>query len=158
MSRLLVFSLRFCVTDRIFTEQTFELNEDFVKDTEQLKGIFQLLGCALFLLMPFNIFFVSFYTFCENATQFHSNHAYLNVRAWSFSAIFQFREFNELNHIFQARMNRALPVSSRYLRSFTSLYLTILCRCGVYVSGVLVACLLLVSTCSEGALLYVHIH
>ena len=72
-------------------------------------------------------------------------------------ALWQFREYNELPHIFEQRINRSISPANRYIALFHNTYLEIVARCVTYISGAFVATLLLVSFLSEDSLLYIHI-
>ena len=71
--------------------------------------------------------------------------------------MWKFREFNELPHLFEDRINRSYTSANDYIGTFHNPYTAILARCATYITGALVATLLLVSVLSDGALLYVHI-
>lgn len=71
--------------------------------------------------------------------------------------MWKFREFNELPHVFDERINKSYSPAIDYLQSFTSLYVSITARCVAYISGSLVAVLLVASVLDEAILLYVHI-
>ena len=78
-------------------------------------------------------------------------------RQWSPLALWQFREYNELPHIFEQRINRSISPANRYIALFHNTYLEIVARCVAYICGAFVATLLLVSVLSEDSLLYIHI-
>ena len=78
-------------------------------------------------------------------------------RKWSTYALWKFREFNELPHIFEERINKSYIPANKYIASFHNPYISIFARFITYISGAFVAVLLVVSLLSEGALLYMHI-
>ena len=67
------------------------------------------------------------------------------------------REFNELPHIFEQRISTSMAPAASYLNCFSSPALTALARVFMYVSGAVVAALLLCSLLGEGILLYVRV-
>lgn len=81
----------------------------------------------------------------------------LSRRQWSPLALWQFREYNELPHIFEQRINHSISPANRYIALFHNTYLEIVARCVAYICGAFVATLLLVSVLSEDSLLYIHI-
>lgn len=150
-------SLSFCIMDSMFVDRSDIPAEYFFSSVDTLKWRFQVVGLFHFLLMPFMLIFMTVHFFLSNAQQFHSTRAYLGPRQWSPLATWQLREFNELPHTFEERLNKAYAPGIEYLSSFHNVYITILARCFTFISGAIVAILLLLSIVSEGALLYIHI-
>merc|ERR1711991_159982 len=72
-------------------------------------------------------------------------------------AMWKFREFNELPHIFEERMNRSLEPANKYVSLFHNPLMAIIARCQAYISGAIVAVLLLTSIFEQGAFLFVKI-
>lgn len=156
LTKSLEWSLSFCIMDYMFTED-FNLSRDFINDVAGLQWRFQVVGLIHFLLLPFMLIFMAVHFFLQNAQQFHSSKAYLGPRQWSPLAMWKFREFNELPHVFDDRINRSFSPANDYISTFHNPYVAILCRCTTYITGAFIATLLLVSFLSDGALLYVHI-
>ena len=71
--------------------------------------------------------------------------------------MWKFREFNELPHIFEARINKSLDPANKYLSLFHNPLMTIIARCITYICGAIVATLLLISLFEQGAFLYVKV-
>lgn len=156
LTKSLEWSLSFCIMDYMFTED-FLLSSDFLEDLSGLQWRFQVVGLIHFLLLPFMLIFMTVHFFLQNAQQFHTSKAYLGPRQWSPLAQWRFREFNELPHVFEERLNKSIGPANEYISTFHNPFATILARCGTYIAGAFIAALLLVSFLSDGALLYVHI-
>jgi len=129
----------------------------FLDDVDGLRLRFQLIGLLHFLLLPFMVVFMTVHFFLRHAQQFHSNRSYLGPRQWSPLALWKFREFNELPHLFEQRMSRSSILASAFIATFSNPYITIFAKFVSYISGSFLALLLVVSVLGEGALLYVHI-
>lgn len=82
--------------------------------------------------------------------------SYLGPRQWSPLALWTFREFNELPHIFNERINQSYEPSNEYIQSFYNPYAAMIARFISYLGGAFIATILLMSFFSEGALLYIH--
>jgi autophagy-related protein 9 len=156
LTQSLEWSLSFCLMDYMFNEHC-EIAGDFLHDVSGLQWRFQVVGLINFLMLPFLLIYMTFHFFLQNAQQFHSSKAYLGPRQWSPLALWEFREFNELSHVFEERINKSIPPATEYIQTFQNPYLTILARCVTYIAGAFIATLLLVSVLSDGALLYVHV-
>jgi autophagy-related protein 9 len=157
LTRSLEWSISFCVMEYMFTEDQFTISSHFLKNPLFLQNRLRIVGVVHLLLLPFMLVFMTIHFFLQNAQQFHSSRAYLGPRQWSPLALWTFREFNELPHIFEDRINKAYIPANEFVSSFHNPYSAILARFAAYVSGSFVATLLLVSFFEEGALLYVHI-
>ena len=139
----------------IFNDQ-FNVSGVFLRDVKGLQSRFFVVGAVHFLLLPFMLIFFMVNFFLENVSQFHSSKAYLGPRQWSPLAIWQFREFNEMLHVFEKRINKSYEPANAYVGSFSNLYLATVSRCVAYISGSFIAVLLLASVIDEAILLYVH--
>lgn len=174
LTKSLEWSLSFCVLEHMFDDPATaallpppqhealgnanmpDISQEFLSDVEGLKWRFQVVGLIHFLLLPFMLAFMAVHFFLQNAQQFHSSREYLGPRQWSPLALLQFREFNELPHIFEERVNRSVAPANEYLSSFRNPYLSIVARLAAYVFGAFIATLLLASLVSSGVLLYVQ--
>ncbi len=176
LTKSLEWSLSFCVLEYMFDDQNSatsllqqqrgegggasadmpDISQDFLSDVEGLKWRFQIVGLIHFMLLPFMLAFMTVHFFLQNAQQFHTSKAYLGPRQWSPLALWQFREFNELPHLFEERINRSYGPTNEYLSSFRNPYLSVIARFVAYIAGAFIATLLLVSVVSEGVLLYVQ--
>jgi autophagy-related protein 9 len=156
LTQSLEWSLSFCIMDYMFGENS-DISADFLHDVAGLQWRFQVVGLIHFLLLPFMLIYMTVHFFLQNAQQFHSSKAYLGPRQWSPLALWKFREFNELPHVFEDRINRSYAPANDYIMTFHNPYTTILASCTTYITGAFIATLLLVSVLSDGALLYVHI-
>lgn len=132
------------------------VSQVFLKDKQGLRWRFIYLGVLHFILLPFMLLFMIIHFFLENAQQFHANKAYLGPRQWSPLALWTFREFNELPHVFDHRINKSIPATDTYISLFHNPYVAVLARCGSYLTGALVATLFVLSIFDEAILLYVH--
>lgn len=155
LTKSLESSLYYCVLMHIFNDQ-FNVSGVFLRDVKGLQSRFFVVGAVHFLLLPFMLIFFMVNFFLENVSQFHSSKAYLGPRQWSPLAIWQFREFNEMLHVFEKRINKSYEPANAYVGSFSNLYLATVSRCVAYISGSFIAVLLLASVIDEAILLYVH--
>lgn len=155
LTKSLESSLYYCVLMHIFNDQ-FAVSGVFLRDVKGLQSRFFVVGAVHFVLLPFMLIFFTVNFFLENAQQFHSSKAYLGPRQWSPLAIWQFREFNEMLHVFENRINKSYSPANDYVKLFTNVYVTITSKCVAYIAGAFVAVLLLTSVLDEAILLYVH--
>ena len=138
----------------MFNEE-FVISSSFLKNVPLLQTRLRVVGAVHMLLLPFMVIFMSIHFFLQNAQSFHSSKSYLGPRQWSPLALWSFREFNELPHIFNERINKSYEPSNEYIQSFSNPYTAIIASFIGYLGGAVLASLLLISFFSEGVLLYV---
>lgn len=131
LTKSLEWSLSFCILEYMFNEQ-FVISTSFLKNVTLLQTRLKVVGVLHMVLLPFMVIFMTIHFFLLNAQSFHSNKAYLGPRQWSPLALWTFREFNELPHIFNERINKSYEPSNEYILSFTNHYTAIIARLIVY--------------------------
>lgn len=118
-----------------------------------LKRRFVLVGVLSFLLSPFIFVFLLFYFFFKYGKEIHSNPAALSSRTYTPLARWKFREFNELSHSFQNRLNSSYPAATIYMNQFPQERLAIPARFVAFVSGSLAVSLTILSILDDNILL-----
>jgi autophagy-related protein 9 len=156
LTKSLEWSINFCVLQFMFNENAV-MTEEFLRDVKGLQYRFVRVGVMQLLLMPFMLVFMIIHFFLENAQQFRSSQSYLGPRQFSPLAMWMFREYNELPHIFEARINKSYEEGNKYVGLFTNGYAATLAKFVTYISGSFVAILVLVSVIDEAVLLYVRL-
>lgn len=157
LTRHLQWNLEFCILNPMFNRK-YEINEDFLQHGAQtLRRRFLCVGVANFVLMPFVLMFMLVHFFMKNAEEFHSKKDYLGPREWSPLALWKFREFNELPHLFSRRINLSYKEAQSYEKQFPTPMLTVVSKCVTYIAGSLVALLAVFTLLDENILLHVTI-
>lgn len=149
--------LEWCLLDHMFNEN-YHLSGSFLKNKDDLARRFLFVGLLNFILLPFMIVHMTVHFFLSNAQQSCNTH--LGERQWSSLALWKFREFNELQHIFDARINRSYQPANQYISTHSRLKcrnLLIVVRCIMFMAGAFVSVLLVISALREEALLYIHV-
>jgi autophagy-related protein 9 len=136
----------------------YEIRPAFYLDPAALRRRFQLCGMAHIVLMPFLLFFVTIYFGLQNAYDWKSTKKYLGPREWSMPAKWTFREFNELQHLFERRMAPSYKAAETYMDLFgTSEVVAAVGRILVFVGGSLGAVLFAFAAINDAILLHVKI-
>ena len=105
---------------------------------------FILVGVLSLLLAPVIFLMLITYFVLRYGEELRNKPNRLGLHCWSRYAHWKFREFNELPHDLEDRLNKARPSASSYLDQFTSPQAVLICRfalfvCGSIVVGILVA-------------------
>jgi len=157
-SKSIEWSVYFCVLNYMFNHSR-KVRPAFYCDSSSLRKRFVLCGVAHAVFMPFLLFFVTLHFFMSNVYDWQSTKEYLGPREWSSSARWTFREFNELPHSFERRMEPSYKSASAYLDLFgrPSPFKVALARLLVFISGSLGTLLLAFATMNDAILLHVKI-
>ncbi|CAM9743593.1 unnamed protein product, partial [Laminaria digitata] len=144
LTKSLEWSVHFCVLNHMFSDK-FTVRRAFLEDVRALRVRLVLVGLAHVVLLPFLLLFMVVYFFLQNAQEWHSSKSYLGPREWSPLARWTFREFNELQHFFERRMSGSYVHANAYLMRFPRPVLASLMRVIRFVSGAVVAVLLVMT-------------
>eukprot|EP00581_Thalassiosira_minuscula_P013305 CAMPEP_0183714190 /NCGR_PEP_ID=MMETSP0737-20130205/8809_1 /TAXON_ID=385413 /ORGANISM="Thalassiosira miniscula, Strain CCMP1093" /LENGTH=939 /DNA_ID=CAMNT_0025943095 /DNA_START=322 /DNA_END=3141 /DNA_ORIENTATION=- len=157
-SKSIEWSIYFCVLNYMFNHSR-KIRPAFYGDPSSLRRRFQLCGIAHLIFMPFLLFFVTLHFFMSNAYDWQSTKEYMGPREWSSMARWKFREFNELPHSFERRMEPSYKSAAAYLDMFgrPSPFKVALGRLLVFVSGSLGTLLLAFAAMNDAILLHVKI-
>ena len=136
----------------------YQLRPAFYLDPNSLKRRFFLCGIAHVIFMPFLLFFMTLYFSLQNAYDWKSTKNYLGPREWSSAAKWTLREFNELPHLFERRMEPSYEAAEKYLGLFRqNEILTAVGRIMVFIGGSLGAVLFAFAAMNDAILLHVKI-
>ena len=157
-SKSMEWSIYFCVLNYMFNHSR-KIRPAFYGDPSSLRRRFVLCGIAHAVFMPFLLFFVSLHFFMSNIYDWQSTKEYLGPREWSDVSRWKFREFNELNHSFERRMEPSYKTASAYLEMFSkpSPLAVAVGRILVFVSGSLGTLLLVFAAINDAILLHVKV-
>jgi len=157
-SKSIEWSIYFCVLNYMFNHSR-KIRPAFYGDPSSLRRRFRLCGVAHAVFMPFLLFFVTLHFFMSNVYDWQSTKEYLGPREWSSMARWTFREFNELPHSFERRMEPSYKSAAAYLDMFgrPSPFKVAVGRLLVFVSGSLGTLLLAFAAMNDAILLHVKI-
>lgn len=120
---MVLWCLNFVIMD-FFFDKNGHLNP-MVLDLKQRKRLiaalrarFTFIGTIAFMACPFVFVYTFILCFYQNFTEFQKNATAMGARRYTPWAQLQFREFNELPHLFNHRLNMSHPFASRYLEQF----------------------------------------
>jgi len=106
--------------------------------SEKLKKRFILVGLASLLLSPVIFFLLLTYFTLKYGEELRNKPHRLALHSWSRYAHWKFREFNELPHELENRLNMAVKPATAYVDQFTSPKVVLLCRFASFVFGSIV--------------------
>ena len=148
LSRTLEWNLSLCILDFVFNDQG-QVRPLFLKDThrkdlsDSLRRRFLFAGFMNVMCAPFIIIYFVLLYFFRYFNEYQKNPAQLGSRQYTPLAEWKFREFNELWHLFQRRINMSYPFASRYINQFPKDKTIQASRFVAFVTGALVSILAL---------------
>lgn len=123
LSRLLEWTLNFSIMDYVFDERG-QVNQEFLKSdrrgqlSQKLRARFLFAGVMTLMIAPVMAGYLFVMHFLTYFHEYRKNPSALGTRTYTPLAEWKFREFNELSHIFQERLNMSYPFATRYLDQF----------------------------------------
>jgi autophagy-related protein 9 len=159
VSNMLEWSLQVCLIDYMFDEK-FQIRPQFLNGVDGLRRRFFFAGIINACMLPFILMYMIARFFMKHAQEWHGKkNSSLGKRSYSLYALWLFREFNELPHVFDKRIFQSYEHAHLYLAQFESQELAIVARGFMYVSGAFVGVLIGLTLVGDGSLLlYVDIY
>ena len=121
-----------------------------------LKRKFILYGILNLFFSFFIFIYLLTHFFASNIDDFYSNKN-IGSRRYSLLAKSQFRDYNELQHFFEKRLNKSIKYSYEYIKQFPSPELDVICKFISLISGAFIGLFLILSILDESILLYVRL-
>ncbi|KAI9348141.1 autophagy protein Apg9-domain-containing protein [Obelidium mucronatum] len=146
VTKILEWNLYFCVVLYAFDEKG-ALRRRFLKSNHRrrlvigLQQRFELMGILNLLFSPFLLVIAILYSLFKYAEEYQKSPASLGARQYTLQAQWTLREFNELPHTFQTRLNRSYPLAVKYLDQFRKQKTILLARLISFIAGAFVAAL-----------------
>lgn len=149
-SQTLEWNINLCIMDYVFNEQG-QVRTLFLRDThrktlsEGLRRRFMFAGFMNIFVAPFIVVYFMMHYFFRYFNEFKKNPSQIGSRQYTPLAEWKFREFNELWHLFERRLNMSYPFASRYIDQFPKDKAVQLAGFVAFVSGALASVLALAS-------------
>lgn len=147
--------INWCILRFIFKGK--KLDRSFLSDNKGIKHSMIAMGIIGLILSPF-IFFISLANVIINCiTDFYTNKTYFGPKDWSKYAKVIFRDYNELDHIFERRIELSHKYTTRYENRFSSNFIQYLTNFGVKIIGTLLSVLVFIAFYDEILLLNINL-
>lgn len=151
-TRALEWNLTLCVLSYVFDERG-QVRPLFVRESgphrklliDGLKRRFLFAGILNTIFAPVIIIYLLLTHFFKYFNEYHKNPSSIGSRQYTQYAQWKFREFNELQHIFQKRLNMSYGFANRYVSQFPNDKTMQLARFASFVAGSFAAVLALAS-------------
>ncbi|KAG4026567.1 hypothetical protein MFRU_039g00450 [Monilinia fructicola] len=147
-SKTLQWNLEWCILDFVFNDHG-QVRELLLKDSHRrelsdgLRDRFMFAGLMNVICAPVIVIYVVIVYFFRYFNQYHKNPAALGSRSYTPLAEWKFREFNELHHLFNKRVNMSYPFASRYLDQFPKVKMAHMAKFITFMAGAVVSVLVI---------------
>lgn len=146
LTKTLEWNLKLCIFDFLFNDEG-QLKRKVVSQHHrlslitQLRKRFRMAGLLSIFLTPFLVIYFILYYFLKLFYDFKTNPGLLNARGYSPYAKWRMREYNELPHLFEQRLNLSLESADNYLDQFPKELSNIILKFISYITGSVVTIL-----------------
>jgi autophagy-related protein 9 len=140
LTKTLEWNLQLCVSGLAFNEHG-QVRQQLLKESsrrelaEELKKRFRLAAVFNIILSPLLVTYFILLYFFRYFNEYRKNPGSIGSRQYTPLAEWKFREFNELYHLFQRRMNLSVPVASHYVDQFPKEKTVVVLKFIAFVSG-----------------------
>ena len=123
LSRTLEWYLQYCILDFVFTDEG-QVNPLFLKADHRealitgFRQRFIFAGFMSVLCAPITVLYFMLFYFFRYFNEYQRNPSQIGSRQYTPFARWKFREFNELPHLFERRLNMSYPFAARYVDQF----------------------------------------
>lgn len=153
-------NITYCVNSHIFNEQMM-IRKNVLSQfgsyeaVERLKQKFIFMGILNFIFAPVIMIIMIMYFACKYGQAFYKKPSSVGSRKWTLYAQWKFREFNELPHVFEERMNISEKYGNVYVKQYPSILFDIVLKLVTFVTSAFFLVLLLATLLNDDLLLSV---
>mmetsp|Transcript_9788 Transcript_9788/g.16809 ORF Transcript_9788/g.16809 Transcript_9788/m.16809 type:complete len:717 (+) Transcript_9788:381-2531(+) len=156
LTKILEWNLYWCILDCMF-DNNFLIRREFTLDERGLKQRLRFMAICNIIVSPFLMVFMLIYFFLRNAESIYHHPSSIGTRNWSALAEWKLREFNELPHIMNERLNQSYVPAARYVSQFPSPAVSMGAKFVAFIVGAFAAGIIGLALVDE-RLLEAHIH
>ena len=134
LTKTMEWNLYWCLFDFMFDDK-FMIKKEFLNDKSILQQRFRTMAMLNLLMSPFVMVFVVSYFFLQNAEHFYRHPVSVGARQWSLYARWTIREFNELEHHLNTRLDASHKAAKKYVLQFPTPMHTQIAKFVAYIAG-----------------------
>ncbi|KAL1408059.1 autophagy protein atg9 [Vanrija albida] len=150
LTKALEWNLRYCLMGFLF-DTAGHVKADVVRGKDkkqliqQLKVRLYFMGLLNFVFAPFIVLYLLVYSFFRYFEEYRNNPSSIGGRQYTPYAEWKFREFNELPHLFERRVDQSYVFAKEYIDQFPKERTALIMRFVAFVAGSFAAVLLFCS-------------
>jgi autophagy-related protein 9 len=150
LTKTMEWNLKLCIFDYLFNDEG-QLKVKVLSQHHRLSLItnlrkrFRIAGLLSIFLTPFLVLYFILYYFLKLFYDFKTNPGLLNARSYSPIAKWKMREYNELPHLFDQRINSSIEHADDFLNQFPKELSNILLKFVSFITGSIVTVLVILT-------------
>jgi autophagy-related protein 9 len=125
------------------------------KDFTYIKNRLICVGILNIFLSPFILLYIIIFFIFNNIDELYINKKVLGSRRYSNYFKWKIRQYNELDHYFENRVNMSMKYANEYIKHFPSIMMENIAKFIAFISGAFIVLFLVFSILDENILLYV---
>jgi len=146
LTNVLEWNVQWCINNFVYdkdghVKEYFLDRDKKLNLSKSLSQRFQMMGIVNLILLPFLLIFTIVYSFFKYSEEIYHQPGSIMKRTYSLLARWKFRQFNELPHDFEKRLNRSYESSMTYLNQFPNSRFSIISKLIVFISGSIITVL-----------------
>ncbi|CDR37888.1 CYFA0S01e18756g1_1 [Cyberlindnera fabianii] len=140
LTKTLEWNLQLCISGLVFNDHG-QIRQQFLKEnkrkelSEELKKRFKLAAILNIVLSPLLVSYFLLLYFFRYFNEYQKNPGSIGSRQYTPLAEWKFREYNELYHIFQRRLNLSVPEAAKYVDQFPKEKMVVVLKFVAFISG-----------------------
>ncbi|RXK40333.1 hypothetical protein M231_02447 [Tremella mesenterica] len=162
LTNALEWNLRYCLLGYLF-DRRGQVRKEFVREkrrkdlVEGLQRRFIFMGILNAIFAPFIVIYLLIWSFFRYFEEYHKNPSSIGSRQYTPYAQWKFREFNELPHLFERRLDMSYPTAKEYIDQFPKERTALVMRFVAFIAGSFAAVLLVASLIDPDLFLHFEI-
>lgn len=160
LTTLLEWNIMYCIVFYLF-DNDYKIKKNITTDKkghiDRIKTRLRIVSFVNFLLMPFIIIFLIFYSLFEYSEKFYNSPKLINSRSFTLEAKWRFRYYNEIHHHFCERIEKAKECANEYMNQFQSKLLENISKLIIFLLSALFTILIFISILNENVLLHLYL-
>jgi autophagy-related protein 9 len=160
LTKLLEWNFIFCFINPLINENReidFNIKIDRNKYVSNVNSKLKIITIINLLFMPFLLIFMLLYMILQYGEQFYNNPKLIANRQWSLKALWKLRYYNELPHLFNARMEKASIAVKDYGKQFPSKIYETIAHFIIFFIGSIFMILLILTLLNDNLLINLEI-
>lgn len=126
-------------------------------DTQRVKHTMWFLAVISIVLLPFSFTLMIVHYIVNITTDIYTKKSYLGPKEWTVYAKLLFREYNELQHIFSARITKSYEYAGKYEQKFNAHLTNSLMEKTIFTLGACLTLLVILTFYNEALVLYIKL-
>ena len=153
-TKVFLWVINVVVLNQIFSQPN---NKKISVDTHAVSNMIKILAVAQIILCPFTFTLTIVHSIINVTTDIYTGNSYLGPKEWTTHARLSFREYNELPHIFDIRINKSYEHAGKYEQKFSAHIMNMLMKRIIFTLGTFLTLLVFLTFYNETLVLYIKL-